>query len=470
MRTSLESLLDSSLNGLRELSSQVADNIDHLGPVEGLDVVKGEVIQAEVLEHIKEERYNSTDTCQETCAELLEKNEEDHAKIRRDLADLSEVVTSMTVGLEAMKSIVSMESITDADLGVANAALSNIQTYEDILPPVLVAEGGELTQASMEGMGQYIKDLYTKFKKLLKSLMANMAASYRRGMVGYATFDKRIEAVVKRLNSLGNDYGIPQKGLRYDPRLITGMVFDGKAIALEPTAIKAAGARVKAVTEFGNNKVCDDSINRSNDIADKLSASMVARDPVKIEQSFKEMFKAAIHPLPAREYSKDLGQLAGLTFLDSKLHWRTNYRDVPWIMDLYECAESPAVMYNRLKSAIVESRYLGADELGAIVQEVGDLLGDHNLRDYAFYDALSIAYMDIDKAANTAINVFLSIDSNELSNEIWRAINVAYEAMFSFITKAYYSICMLKEPQAMLIHSLLYVLEEQVKGIEKVNR
>ena len=470
MRTSLESLLDSSLNGLRELSSQVADNIDHLGPVEGLSVVTGEQIHDEVLEHVKDERYNSTDNCQEACADLIEKNEEEHAKFRRDLADLSEVVTSMTVGMEAMKCITSMESITDADLGVANAALGNIQTFDGLVPPMLVAEGGELTQASMEGMGQYIKDLYTKFKKILKSMMANMAASQRRALVNYTTMDKRIEAVVKRLNALGDDYGVPQKGLRYDPRLITGIVFDGKPLALEPAAIRAAGARVKAVTDFGNNKVCDDSIKRSEDIADKLSASMVARDPIKIEQSFKEMFKNAIHPLPAREYSKDLGQLAGLTFLDSKLHWRTNYRDVPWIMDLYECAESPAVIYSRLKSAIVDSRYFNAEELGQIVAEVGDLLADRNLRDYAFYDSLHLATVEIDKAATTAINVFLSIDSDALPNEIWRAINVAYDAMFSFITKAYYSVCMLKEPQAMLIHSLLYVLEEQVKGIEKVNR
>jgi len=56
MKSSLESLLAASLSDLQQISTH-AEASDDSSPIETLNTITSEQINSEVVEHIKEERY-----------------------------------------------------------------------------------------------------------------------------------------------------------------------------------------------------------------------------------------------------------------------------------------------------------------------------------------------------------------------------------------------------------------------------
>ena len=471
MRPSLEAILDESLQGLRDLSAQTGVATEEPGPMEGLTIITAEQISADVVEHIKDERYNDEENCRQVCEDYLVQNEAEHAAIRRDIAEVSDTVQTLSAAMEMAGVVMSMESLDDCTITTANVAFNNIATQAgDVLPPVLVAEDGKLTTASMEGLGDFLKTLLTRLKKWIKEKFENMTISMRRGAGTIAAMNKRLNAILVRLDGLPADYGIPAKAVKLDGKVTSQLYFDGKQVQFNAAGIKAAGKEVSDLLQAGIAKIHPDAVKRSDKIADSIAGVLAMRDEIAASDALHKLFKEVGEPLPAAKIVKGLKETAGLGFYDGSVGYRSRYRDVEWILELVMLVEAPVVCSRPRLNGVIDNSYQDVDVLRGVAKELGDLLADPLINDYAYYDELCQAWYDASEIYERLWDMVSKVEFSHMSNELWRGFDVAVTAMFTFLDKAYYSIEHLRVPYFRLADGALYVLEEQLKGYVAVNR
>lgn len=471
MKASLENLLSDSLAGLRDLSGQTGAAVEEPGPVESLGTITAEQISAEVLEHVQDERYNNTDNCRQVCEDFMERNEEEHAALRRDIAEVTETVQHITAAMEMASTVCSMESLSEGDLNVVNTALANIAAQAgDIDPPTLVAEDGQLTSVSMEGLGDFLKNLLTRLKKWIKEKFENMAIAFRRDNMNRAVLNKRLAAVMDRISRLPEDYGIPAKALRIDPNYSSCMYFGDKALDMTAPAIKGAGDKTIALMKRAINEIHNDAIKRSDAIGDVIAAVLVTRDSIQAEETLRKLFKDVTADLPARAINKNLGEISGMAFYDGYTGYRSRYRDVEWILELVNLIEAPAVSSKLRRNGRVGESYVDVKQLSEIGDVIGGLLNDPVSLDNEYFNALCHAWNDAHDVYSRLWEMVTSMTFPQMNNELWRAFDIATSAMFSFLDKAYYSVAHLRAPYFRLVDGTLYILEEQMKGYVAVNR
>lgn len=474
MKSSLESLLSDSLNGVTQ---PVTTTVEDQGPVEGLTLITSEQIASDVVEHMKDERYQDPEYLSESCRDFLEQNELEHAELRGSINEIRDMVGGAMASMEMLSVVASMENIDQSALAAANSAIGNInnQYGVDGVAPVLELSDNTFTTASMEGLVDWVKKAMSGIKKWIIEKFQNMAINQRRASVGRATLLARAEAVQDRIQKLGSDYGIPAKQMRYNPKALFSLYREGAFIPFEPAAMSAAVREAADMMVFANENIYKDAITRSDAIGDVIADVLVARDEIAAEEKLRAIFKTATAPMPIDTYMaqhnvRDREIVGGITFLDPARQYRTNYRDAEWIMEMVRVVDMNQAMLKYRQVGSVPSTVYDIPVLQDILDAVGTILDNPALSDMTFYDELCAAWGQANKVYARLYNMIMSMDFPHMNNELWRALDVGTTGMFMFLDKAYYHTHVLRSPMYRYADALLYVLEEQMKQYVAVNR
>lgn len=470
MKSSLESLLAASLSDLKDLNEPVTSNTELDSPIESLSVIAAEQIEQDVLEHMKEERYSDEGTQRQIAEDYFERNEQEHAALRGEIAHVQEAVSTVISSMEMLSVLASMESIDNSTAEMAENALGAIALQAGETAPRLEVEDGKLTTASMEGLTDFIKNAFSKLKKWIKEKFENMAINARRGAVYREVMLKRIASLQARMEQMPEDYGIPSKVIRYDASWTSAFSMDNKPLDFTETALKKALDDTYKVLVYGVDKLAEDAVKRSSAVADVLAGVLVARDSIAAEEQLKGLYKELTKELPvikAVEYGREL---AGMTFIDGSMGYRSRYRDVEWIMDLVNLLEPNqlGVKYRRTGRTGGQADDLKA--LKAILEVVIDAVEREKTFDYAYYSELSVAWREANECYNKLWSMVVNMEFAHMTNELWRALDIACTSMFTFLDKAYYHTETCRGPYLRLINSTTSVLEEQMKAYVAINR
>lgn len=471
MKASLESLLASSLNELKDLNAPVTAASEIESPVEGLQSIDAKQIEQDVMEHIQDERYNDEGALRAAACDYFEQNELEHANLRHEIAEVRESVSTVVSSMEMLSLLTSMESLDDSAVEMANNAMGAIALQAgDLQAPTVETEDGAITTASMEGLMDFIKQALGKLKKWIKEKFENIAINMRRGFIYREVMIKRIDSLQKRMDSLPEDYGIPGKPLRYDASKTSSLYSDNKLIEFKPTAMRKAFDDAYKLLTFGIDTIASDAATRSNASAEALAAILVARDSVSAETQMKDLYKVLTKDLPVSKGVTYGTEIAGLIFVDGSIGYRSRYRDVDWIMDLINLLEPNQLLVKQRRNGRTNGPADDVADLRGVLDVVVDAVEKEKTFDYAYYNELCLAWNEANECYNRLYGMVTNMEFTHMTSELWRALDIACTSMFTFLDKAYYHTENCRAPYLRLIDSVTYVLEEQMKAYVAVNR
>jgi len=468
MKTSLESILAASLGALKDLTPSMESDI---GPVETLQTIELEQIQADAVAHIQNERYGDEQSLREVVESYLEENEQAHAQMRNDIESVRTTVQGVVSSMEMLATIASMESLDSGAVATANAALANIATTVGEEAPVVVTENDQITHVSMESVVDFVKKTLAGLKKWIKEKFDNMALHFRRGAITTESMRLRIGAVQKRLSSIPEEYGIPAKPLRYAPEQAVMLYAAGAPLPLDKKSLQEAAATCMKLLEGGIETLAPEATKRSAVLADALGRVIMAVDSNVAEDILKKAFKEASAEWPVEKLIKrDIEVPGGITFIDPSASYRTRYRDAEWIMELVRLLELNQAMIKYRRTGNLSTKADDIETLKGMLDQVIAIFEDAALSNYSYYTELSIAWREASKVYNRLSAVVQTSSMPQLNNELWRGLDVGVSGMFMILDKAFYQITTLQAPVFRLMHGLLYVVEEQAKAYAAVNR
>lgn len=473
MKSSLESLLEESLSGLKSLSQQITP--EQQGPMEGMETITAEQINEDVLAHTKDERYGDLDH-QQICQDFITQNDAEHSNLQSQISDIQSVVGNVISSMEMLSTIASMESVTSGDLDMANAAVANISNqYDTEAPPELVADGDSISEVSMEGLVDWVKKSLRAMKKWIVEMFQNMAMNQRRATVSQAALFERAIAVRNRMATLPADYGIPSKQVRYDPAYLFNLFVEGSVVPFEEKALSSMVHEVVTLAEFATDSIGKDAVSRSTTMADVVADILVARTELVAEEKLKDAFESITTPLPVDTYlnerkirDREFG--GGLLFVDPSRTYRSRYRDAAWIAKVMDMLEMNQVAASRRRTGAIPSGVLDLETIQLLIDRAGDIIDSQVISDHSFYNEIGAAWQEANKVYNRLITMVQNMDFPQMNNELWRALDVAVTAMFHILEKGFNHTTVLRRPMFHVASSLIYIAEEQVKAYTAVNR
>lgn len=473
MKPSLESLLHDSLNNLRDLNATPQASADH-GPVEDLNLMTADQIREDVIAHTVEESAEIENGNYESMIpDLIEQNAAEHLRMREDIAEVRNMVSSVIQSMEMLTCVTSMESIDEGSVQIANTAMGNIAvlTGQDNIPSFVV-EDGKLTTTSMESIVDFITDTLRKMKRWIKEKYDNFVISYRRGIRTDQTTRARITALSRRLDSIDpNEHGIPAKQLRYAPEMIGYLYRDGKPIELTQESLSSALKEALEYTSFANKNIATDAVKRSLHLSDNIGKVLMAPDAIEAEKLLKDMFKEVVGKYPAESflnYGKEI--IGGITYLDPHVVAPRPSRDVEWIAALADNMNLPVGHHRLRKSGTFSSKANTLAELKLALDYVVEAIESEAYNDDSWYNEIAGAWNAAARMHDRMIVMVQSVHLPHLNNELWRALDVACTAMFLYAERSYYQTLYVRAPSFRFIQGLLYLCEEQGKAYAAVNR
>lgn len=473
MKVSLESLLRDSLNGVVQNS---APNIPEPGPLEGLTLLTSEQITADAIEYMKENRYEGVDGADITEMYLTEMQDEVDDQPRSE-AELKDAIGGITASMEMLSALTSSDSFDPDAVVAAQTVVNNIHRQYEVegQAPVLEINGDKFTEVSMEGVVDWVKGFFKAIKKWVAQKMANIVLNQRRAVVNRQTLLDRAEEARKIMSTFGDDYGIPNKQVRYSPETIFKLFARGAQIPFEKKAMTEAIDEIKAVMVFGNTQLHPDAISRSTKLGEVMGQVLIARDEMDAEQKLKGVFAEVSKPLPVTDYLTEKRLFgvelpSGQTFVDISGSYRSKYRDAAWISQLTDLIDINQSYYTVRRVGGIPNKVNDLPELQVMLEAVGSIVDDDALTNHSFYDELARAWNDANGVYNRLFSMIMSLDFPHMNNELWRAVDVGSTAMYLFLDKAYGSTCKLRSPMYRYADGLLTVIEEQLKLYKAVNR
>lgn len=472
MKSSLESLLEESLSGLKSLSQQITP--EQQGPMEGMETITAEQISEDVLAHTKDERYGDLDH-QQICQDFITQNDAEHSNLQSQISDIQSVVGNVISSMEMLSTITSMESVTSGDLDMANAAVANISNqYDTEAPPELVADGDSISEVSMEGLVDWVKKSLTAMKKWIVEMFQNMAMNQRRAVVSQTALFERANALRKRMSTIPEDYGIPSKQIRYDPAQIFNLYTAGSTVPFEESALATMVGEAIALAEFASAEISKDAVTRSEVMADVVADILVARSDTVAEEKLKAAFEKVITPLPVETFLKERKvrdrEISGLTFKDPALTYRSRYRDATWITNVMDMLEMNQASCTVRRTGAVPSGVLDIATIEMLIEHTGTIIDSQVITNQNHFNELGHAWQEANRVYNRLITMVQTMEFPHMNSELWRALDVAVTAMFQILDKGFNHTSILRVPMFRVASGLLYVAEEQVKAYVAVNR
>ena len=472
MKTSLESLLEESLSGLKSLAKQSPAEL--VGPEEGMAVMTAEQINEDVIAHVQEERYGEDDR-QQVCQDFIEQNAVEHGRMQSQISEIQEIVGSTISSMEMLSTVASMENVTDGDLDMANTAIANVSSqYGTDVPPALVAEDGAISEVSMEGLIDWVKKSLTAMKKWIVEMFQNMAMNQRRAIVSQTALFERANALRKRMSTIPEDYGIPSKQIRYDPAQIFNLYTAGSTVPFEESALATMVGEAIALAEFASAEISKDAVTRSEVMADVVADILVARSDTVAEEKLKAAFEKVITPLPVETFLKERKvrdrEISGLTFKDPALTYRSRYRDAAWITNVMDMLEMNQASCTVRRTGAVPSGVLDIATIEMLIEHTGTIIDSQVITNQNHFNELGHAWQEANRVYNRLITMVQTMEFPHMNSELWRALDVAVTAMFQILDKGFNHTSILRVPMFRVASGLLYVAEEQVKAYVAVNR
>lgn len=472
MKTSLESLLEESLSGLKSLAKQSPAEL--VGPEEGMAIMTAEQINEDVIAHVQEERYGEDDR-QQVCQDFIEQNAVEHGRMQSQISEIQEIVGSTISSMEMLSTVASMENVTDGDLDMANTAIANVSSqYGTDVPPALVAEDGAISEVSMEGLIDWVKKSLTAMKKWIVEMFQNMAMNQRRAVVSQTALFERANALRKRMSTIPEDYGIPSKQIRYDPAQIFNLYTAGSVVPFEESALATMVGEAIALAEFASAEISKDAVTRSEVMADVVADILVARSDTVAEEKLKAAFEKVITPLPVEVFLQERKirdrEISGLTFKDPALTYRSRYRDAAWITSVMDMLQINQASCTVRRTGAVPSGVLDIATIEMLIEHTGTIIDSQVITNQNHFNELGHAWQEANRVYNRLITMVQTMEFPHMNSELWRALDVAVTAMFQILDKGFNHTSILRVPMFRVASGLLYVAEEQVKAYVAVNR
>lgn len=466
MKRNLNDILADSLSSLKDLSLEPSmESLEEELPLfDSAQMTDDLQVSLSNIEHM------DNDSLRDMIQEHLQANEQEHRQMRSDIKEVQYKVQSV-IGSMEMLSVLSMESLDEHGAAAANMALAKLASDAHVEAPMVETEYGQITQASMEGVIDFVKTTLASLKNWIKEKMQNIAMSFRRSAGTLAALRKRIDAAYKRLDSLPSDYGIPAKPMRYDPAYIGMLYRNGEFIGYGDRELKAAFDEGAAIVKHANDVVVPDAIVRSTILVDNLTNVLVATDGVKASKDIKDTFIKVSGPWKAGEalqYGKEV--TGGVTYVDESSSYRPRYRDAAYITDLIAILEVSQTTYKERSNGRIDTGANDLTELRSMLDSASAMLENPVVTENNWYYDLGSAWRDAAQMYNRLAALAASMALPHMDNELWRSIDVGVTAMFLFLDKAYAQNLRMRQPMERTVHGMLYLVEEQLKAYAAVNR
>lgn len=402
--------------------------------------------------------------------DYVEQNEAAHGVIREELKDLRNHMSAVTGSMEMLSVLTSFEAIEPQTLMFANVAFENLARSVGGVAPSLESHDGKITDVSMEGLLDFLKAGAAKVKNWFKTLFDNMALSSMRSQKSYATFEARIKRLQGIIGKLPSDMGAPQAAsVGYNDLYIYGLYEAGKPIEFTQAGLSAAIKAAGAVGAMGINENAKEHLANVKVINSTLPSLLMNVGDDGGEKACRDMVgKLVLTPtLPkALNYGTELA--GGVTYRES--NYRPSVRVASWAQIMVEMVEKGRTSCQLRRTGRVAVQVLTVADMEKILDEMIDYISARYDRYEGYWGELVEAYNDSVSAYNKTLGLAQGTDHDELTSEVWKAIDLASYVMidlFNVITNEASNVGI---PAGRLIDSVLYVIEEQLSRYVKVNR
>jgi hypothetical protein len=473
LRAALEGLSSDEAGALETSSIGGEDNAN---AAEGISPdAPGGDIQALLSEATAqlESHYAQSDEVFTQASEItdyIQQNEAAHGVIREELKDLRNHVSAVTGSMEMLSVLTSFESVDPHTVMIANVALESLGRRIDIDTPSLEAIDGKITDASMEGLLDFLKAGANKVKNWFKTLFDNMALNNLRAQKSYATFEARIKRLQGILSKLPQDLGIPPAAsVNYNDLYIYGLYDAGKPIEFTPTALTAAVKSAGALGMMGINENAKEHLANIKVISSTLPSLLMSIGDDGGEKACRDMVsKLALPPTLPKALNYGTEQPGGVTYRESQ--YRPSIRVASWAQIMVEMIERDrtSCQFRRTGRAVVG--VMDVQDMEKVLDAMIDVITNRYDRYEGYWGELVEAYNDSVSAYNKTLGLAQGTDHSELTSEVWKAIDLASYAMIEMFNCIVTETTNVGLPSGRLLDSVLYVIEEQVGRYVKVNR
>lgn len=420
-----------------------------------------------------ESHYESSDDVFTQADELrgyVEENEHAHNILREDIKDLRNTMSAVTGSMEMLTTMTALKEVSPEAVMMANASLESLIKPLRMTVPSLESIDGKITNASLEGLLDFLKAGASKIKNWFKTLFDNMALNKLRNQRSYATFEARIKRMQGIIGGMPDGVGlsrstvVPYNDLYTNALYTAGKPIDFTATGLS-TAIKAAAALgMMGITEnskehLANNKVINSTLPSllmtiGNDGGEQATRDMVS--------------KLSLTPTLPKALAYGTEQPGGVTYREG--NYRPSIRVATWAQIMVEMVEKDRTGCQIRRTGRSSIALLEVSDIEAVLDSMIDVISDRYNRFENYWGELVEAYNDSVSAYNKTMGLAQGTDHRELTSEVWKAIDLASYVMMDLFNVIMRETSNVGIPGARLIDSVLYVVEEQLKAYAKVSR
>ena len=401
--------------------------------------------------------------------DYMEENDAAHEIMRQDIKQLQGHMDVVSHSMEMLSVLKGMRDVEDHTVKAANVALESLAKKVDYPAPSLSAQNGQFTTASMEGLVDFLKAGANKIKNWFKDLGAAMELSSLRQQTTYAGFQARIRRVQGIITKLPKEYGRPVALIPYQDTYTMALYADGKPIEFTETELAKAMKDVGALGMLGLTDNAKERLTTITSISKVLPSLLMSIGDDGGEKATRAMVESLKNPeaLPkAVNYGRE--HAGGVTYRDPT--YRPSVRTASWAQPMVEIIERDRVQYGIRRNGRSSIQMLELDAMDKVMDTMAGYLDDRQDRYNGYWGDLRDAYGDAVTAYNKTLGLAQSTNHNELTSEVWKAIDLASYVMMQMFNVIQYEAFNAGIPAARFIDSALYVIEEQLIRYVKVNR
>lgn len=475
MNNMLKSALSASLEGLSDPVQEggvggltignIIDPIEPSAPTDIQTLINEATVTLENHYAGASEIYTQTDELNG----YEEQNAEEHAEMRGELADLRNHMQAVTGSMEMLSHLRSLKHVDQFNLDVAKVTFESLAKRTELIVPSLEAVDGHITTASMEGLIDFIKAGAAKVKNWFSEMMDNAHVNSLRNIRSHSMFSARIKRLQDMMNKLPSELGRPVDRIQYRDNFTNSLFEKNNMIPFKQESLIAAMKSAGALAEVGINQNSLEHLANIKVITESITGLLVSTGTDGGEKTTRAMFDK-LKPLTAIEKIIKYGDemAGGVTFRETV--YRPSLRVASWVMPLVEMLERPRLDWNLRRSGRVSIDILDISTIQAVIDFIIDHLTDYDNRYPNYWSELVEAYNEAVGAYNKTLAVAQQTDHDELTSEVWRAIDIASYGMLQFFNIIVSEAERCVWPSMRLIDGLLYVFEEQVARYVRVNR
>lgn len=469
---------------LEGLSSDEAGNLetssiggeDNASAAEGYKAEAGgddiQILIAEATAQL-ESHYADTDEVFTQADELrgyVEENEAAHNVLREDIKDLRNTMSAVTGSMEMLTTMTALKEVSPEAVMMANASLESLVRPTGLAIPSFESINGKITNASLEGLLDFLKAGASKIKTWFKTLFDNMALNKLRNQRSYATFEARIKRMQNIIGGMSSDVGLSRSAVvPYNDLYTNALYMAGKPIDFTVAGLAAAIKSAGALGMIGIEQNAKEHLANNKIINSTLPSLLMTIGNDGGEQATRDMVsKLSLTPTLPKALNYGTEQAGGVTYREA--NYRPSIRVATWAQIMVEMVEKERTACQIRRTGRAAISLLDVKDIDAVLNVMIDTITDRYDRYEGYWGELVDAYNDSVSAYNKTMGLAQGTDHRELTSEVWKAIDLASYVMMDLFNVIMRETSNVGIPSARLIDSVLYIVEEQLKAYAKVTR